>query len=223
MKLKYKNTTLLIVTLFLTTLLVEAQTFIPCGFCNMTGKQIKPMPCNNCSSWNNEYKRKVACHVCKDKREVPPHGKCIICEGAGKVNLSELTGTKPVTKKANLKKEPKETYYKRAAQNLADGNYEAALENCNNEILLYPGQVDVYVIRGMARLQLYDFGGAIEDANKAIDISPSYAEAFFLRGIVKRRITDKPGACSDFRKAVQLGSKGAKSQIETYCDTDAIE
>lgn len=28
----------------------------------------KVIPCSNCFSWNNEYRRKVACHVCKDSR-----------------------------------------------------------------------------------------------------------------------------------------------------------
>jgi hypothetical protein len=43
---------------------------IKCFSCNGVGK-IKDGVfglCNNCKDWNAEYRRKVACHVCKDER-----------------------------------------------------------------------------------------------------------------------------------------------------------
>jgi uncharacterized protein (TIGR02145 family) len=37
----------------------------------------KWVECSNCKSWNNEYRRKVACHVCKDERGKYIQGKYI--------------------------------------------------------------------------------------------------------------------------------------------------
>lgn len=95
--------------LFLTTLLFLSFTFITahgqvkkntstakkptttkkqsCPFCGGTGKPTGPVICDNCVSWSAEYKRKVACHVCKDTRRVMPK-KCLVCDGTGKADLS---------------------------------------------------------------------------------------------------------------------------------------
>jgi uncharacterized protein (TIGR02145 family) len=34
------------------------------------GGYYKTVTCPNCSNWNSEYRRKVACHVCKDNRTI---------------------------------------------------------------------------------------------------------------------------------------------------------
>ena len=43
-----------------------------CLYCNGVGK-IKDnvtVTCNNCEDWNTEYRKKVACHICKDDRKI---------------------------------------------------------------------------------------------------------------------------------------------------------
>ena len=63
---------------------------VACIRCNGTGKETKQSPyeCQNCKSWNSEYRRKVACNVCKDTR-VNPNRKswtetCSKCKGSGR-------------------------------------------------------------------------------------------------------------------------------------------
>lgn len=56
-----------------------------CNICDGSGRTNHPERCPNCLNWNNEYKRKVPCHVCKDTRYVKhPNGqKCFSCNGTG--------------------------------------------------------------------------------------------------------------------------------------------
>ncbi len=64
---------------------------IECFFCKGTGSGVgSPLICMNCIKWSNEYKRKVACHVCKDTRIVYKK-ECNICKGTGKLDKKEWT------------------------------------------------------------------------------------------------------------------------------------
>lgn len=194
---------------------LNAQT-IECNYCEGTGKQTKPMLCTNCKDWASDYKRKVPCHVCKDTRRVAPKGTCPICKGKGKVNLGDLTseimGTDiPAT--PNLPKKIKGYYSDIAMKNIADGNNEKAIGNCNNELKFYPNESPVYVIRGLAKFQLYDYIGAKLDADTAIKILPTNADAFMLRAMVKKQFRFDSEACKDYKKAVELGSEAAKQEM----------
>ena len=63
---------------------------VSCPLCTGTGKETKypPYECQNCKSWNSEYRRKVACHVCKDTRVNPNKTTwketCSYCKGSGR-------------------------------------------------------------------------------------------------------------------------------------------
>lgn len=68
---------------------------VPCSICKGTGQETKSSPytCQNCKSWNAEYRRKVACNVCKDTR-VNPNRKswketCHYCKGTGRDSQQE--------------------------------------------------------------------------------------------------------------------------------------
>lgn len=63
---------------------------VNCWKCKGTGKETKQSPyeCQNCKSWNAEYRRKVPCNVCKDTRVNPNRTSwketCSICNGSGR-------------------------------------------------------------------------------------------------------------------------------------------
>jgi hypothetical protein len=63
---------------------------VSCQSCTGTGKETKypPYECQNCKPWNSEYRRKVACHVCKDTRVNPNKTTwketCSYCKGSGR-------------------------------------------------------------------------------------------------------------------------------------------
>ena len=192
---------------------------IKCNYCKGSGMQIEPMLCNNCSGWSDEYKRKVACHVCKDTRRIPAKGKCLICQGTGKVDIANPLGlNKPETSLKNLKKQPLGFYLQRALKFLVSEEYGKAIENCDYELSLYPGQDSVYVLRGMMYYKTAEIINAINDVKKAIKINPDNGNAYYLRGMILKDFNGFDKACDDFRKAVNLGSEPAKEMIEKYCN-----
>jgi hypothetical protein len=61
-----------------------------CNSCRGTGQVNRQSSsvCPNCENWNSEYRRKVACHVCKDTRKNPNiktwKETCTECKGNGR-------------------------------------------------------------------------------------------------------------------------------------------
>jgi|688.fasta_scaffold282222_2 hypothetical protein len=53
---------------------------IKCPFCKGNGKATSYGSCTNCEDWNSEYKKKVACHVCKDERYIYQLRECSNCK-----------------------------------------------------------------------------------------------------------------------------------------------
>jgi hypothetical protein len=92
-----------------------------CSFCKgHPYAQYISIECRNCIKWNNEYRSKVACPVCKDTRServqgcwctvswfglTQPHpGKCGRCHGTGKINDEDVrkkTDSRTNTSKSN--------------------------------------------------------------------------------------------------------------------------
>lgn len=79
-----------ITALFLSLSINVFSQVVNCSRCNGTGKETKQSPyeCQNCKSWNSEYRRKVPCNVCRDTR-VNPNRKtwtetCSRCNGTGR-------------------------------------------------------------------------------------------------------------------------------------------
>jgi|688.fasta_scaffold38357_2 hypothetical protein len=56
-------------------ILLSAQQ-LKCGRCKGTGKVTAYAKCKNCINWNSEYRKKVACNVCKDERYANQIEKC---------------------------------------------------------------------------------------------------------------------------------------------------
>jgi hypothetical protein len=80
---------LLLILLTLNTFFFYSQS-VKCNRCQGTGKETKQSPyeCQNCKSWNAEYRRKVPCNICKDTR-VNTNRKtwietCSKCKGTGR-------------------------------------------------------------------------------------------------------------------------------------------
>jgi hypothetical protein len=80
----------LITSIILTLSINVYSQVVNCSRCRGTGKETKQSPyeCQNCKNWNAEYRRKVACNVCRDTR-VNPNRKswtetCSLCKGSGR-------------------------------------------------------------------------------------------------------------------------------------------
>ena len=70
---------------------------------------------------------------------------------------------------------------------------------------------------GTAKYKSSKYKEAIVDLNKAIKIQPKYAQSYLLRGMCKAQLKNLNGACKDWIKADNLGSREAKTLINTHC------
>ena len=98
-----------------------------------------------------------------------------------------------------------------------EGNFEKALEDLNNAILIYPQDYYSYYLRSFVKSKLNDPYGEISDLNKAIERNKLNFELYVNRGFAKQVIGDIKGACSDWRKASDLGYKEARAWVEQEC------
>jgi tetratricopeptide (TPR) repeat protein len=98
-------------------------------------------------------------------------------------------------------------YTKRAQTELYEGNYDAAIVDCNKAIQLDPNNADAYKIMGWAKARKGEYDGAITDCDKAIQLDPQSASAYDARAWVKVFKKDDDGAIADWDKAVELDPK----------------
>jgi tetratricopeptide (TPR) repeat protein len=102
-------------------------------------------------------------------------------------------------------------YAKRGAQYLKKGDYDNAIANFNDAIILYPKYAtDKYVAdyenRGEAYIGKGDYDKAIADFTTAISISPSY-NAYTQRGNAYEAKKDHDKAIADFTGAINISPK----------------
>ena len=71
----------------------------------------------------------------------------------------------------------------RVMQKCLLGDYEEAIQICDNAIELNPDDGIAYGRRANVKNQLSDYRGAVQDCNKAIGIWECDAYAYFTRGI----------------------------------------
>ncbi|MEA5553067.1 tetratricopeptide repeat protein [Anabaena cylindrica UHCC 0172] len=84
------------------------------------------------------------------------------------------------------------------------GDYQGAIENYSQAILLNSEDSTSYLSRGVARSLIKDYQNAIEDFNQAIRLSPQYAQAYAERGIARAAIGENQTALEDCHRAIQL-------------------
>jgi tetratricopeptide (TPR) repeat protein len=96
-------------------------------------------------------------------------------------------------------------------------NYNDALKEYNIALKINPYYYQGYIVRGSLLFKQNDYQAAIRDFSLAISYNASSDEAFVNRGKCRYLTKDTTGACSDWKKALGLGSKDAKSLIDSYC------
>lgn len=84
------------------------------------------------------------------------------------------------------------------------GDWDAAIDVFDQVILLDENNVQAYLQRGSAFLQLEDLSQAIADFNEAITLDPTIAAAYNYRGLAYLRAEDPAQALLDFSKAIEL-------------------
>jgi tetratricopeptide (TPR) repeat protein len=100
-----------------------------------------------------------------------------------------------------------DSYRNRAKFRYDLGDYQGAIQDYTQVIILDPHDFNAYHCRGNVRFDLGDYEAAIQDYSQALGINPYDADAFYQRGNTRYLLKDKSGAIEDFRKATDLYQK----------------
>ncbi len=92
----------------------------------------------------------------------------------------------------------------RAAEHLAGGRTEEAIEDCEELLRLRPDDPYALVNRGIAWSHTGNLEGAVADFDQALLQRPSYPLAHYNRGLARYRRTDTAGAIEDFDETIRL-------------------
>jgi tetratricopeptide (TPR) repeat protein len=94
--------------------------------------------------------------------------------------------------------------YTQGLKNLADNQFEQAIDQFTKAIKAAPTFADAYVQRGRAYKAMKEYGKSIDDFTAAIKIDDKHAVAYNMRGLVYDDIRELDKAYNDFTKAVLL-------------------
>lgn len=86
----------------------------------------------------------------------------------------------------------------------SSGDFQGAIENYSQAILLNSEDLKSYLSRGLAFSQTKNYQNAIADFNEAIRLCPQYAQAYAERGIALAAIGENQSAIEDCNRAIQL-------------------
>ncbi|NMF65839.1 serine protease [Brasilonema octagenarum] len=86
-------------------------------------------------------------------------------------------------------------------------DYQGAIADYNQALLINPNNPDAYYGRGLAYYYLKKYQAALEDVNKLLQLSPKNAFAYVVRGCIRTLLGDKQAALTDFNQALQLDPK----------------
>jgi tetratricopeptide (TPR) repeat protein len=100
-------------------------------------------------------------------------------------------------------------YFTSAVSKNENGDYEGALADYNQAILLNPKSFTAYYNRALLKIgRFYDAQGAMLDYNQAIALNPRFAEAYSDRGLIKdTKLNDVQGGLADYNQAITINPK----------------
>lgn len=107
---------------------------------------------------------------------------------------------------SNLTAQTSETFFKNGMVYYQAENYQKAITEFTEAIILNPADTDAFYYRAWAKQKLKDAQGAIADYTKAIALNPKFAEAFYFRGVVKAQLKDNLGAIADYTSAIEINA-----------------
>jgi len=85
-----------------------------------------------------------------------------------------------------------------------EGDYELAIEYCNQAIDNNPKNADAYYLRGFARYNMNNYEAAIKDFDTTVSINNHHADAYLYRGNCKKELNKYWSALRDYRKAKDI-------------------
>jgi len=128
---------------------------------------------------------------------------------------------------SNLLNPDSSQFYKiRGKARYDNGQYEAAIADCNEALRIKPDDFKAYDNRGVAKSRLGQYKSAIADFDAALRIKPDSATAYSNRGVAKALLKQYEAAIADFDAALRIkpdakayyGRGAAKHQVQQYED-----
>jgi tetratricopeptide (TPR) repeat protein len=92
-------------------------------------------------------------------------------------------------------------YLKSAIEFTESRQYDQAIKTCDMMIELYPGDANIYYLRGVNKYLLEDYDGAIKDFDITLNINPGYTDAYLKRAKAKNGKNNFIGALIDYNNA----------------------
>lgn len=93
-------------------------------------------------------------------------------------------------------------YWSRSNINLALGNVDDAIEDCNNALKLAPNDPWTFHVRSMAYAAAHDEKNAVADATKAIELSKEHVYSYMNRAIIYKKLGNYSKAIEDYTTAI---------------------
>ncbi|GHT00061.1 hypothetical protein FACS189421_11610 [Bacteroidia bacterium] len=103
--------------------------------------------------------------------------------------------------------EASDNYLSDARNLLLSGDVHGAVENLTNAISAAPRNVDAYIYRGEAFMQLGNFTSALSDLNVAAELDPDNAVAFYDMALVNTKLEDWNAAIANVNDAFSANSR----------------
>jgi tetratricopeptide (TPR) repeat protein len=89
-------------------------------------------------------------------------------------------------------------YWSRANSKESLGDFEGALLDFNNAVLINPKKSNFICYRGILKYKMNDYKGALLDLNKAVELWNNYHLARNYRSTIRFKLKDYKGALEDF-------------------------
>lgn len=96
-------------------------------------------------------------------------------------------------------------------------DYEAAIQDIDRAIEMYPQNPEYHLRRGQVIMLLYEWDNVMASYNTALELRPDYADAYFYRGVLFYSVLERRLALADFKKYLSLTPGGLLTeQAEQY-------
>ena len=107
-------------------------------------------------------------------------------------------------------------YFKKSLECLVTGDYNRAINYCNQVIMRDPKSAVVYTIRARAYFEKNDMNNAIKDCTQAISLDKNNISAYLIRGNAYAKEGSLSKAVSDWQSVLRLDpeNENAKYNIE---------
>ncbi|GCF11829.1 tetratricopeptide repeat protein [Dictyobacter arantiisoli] len=113
-------------------------------------------------------------------------------------------------------------YNKRGADYAVSGEYQRALAEFSQAILIQPQEASSYYNRALVYRSLSDYQQALVDLQQVLTLLPTYALAYYQRGITYYLLCDNRRAIHDFSTALALNEQNIQLDVQSLVGRSVV-